>query len=433
LDRDVTPDNSDNRYGSAGGAGLECVTLGILVFLTAWGGIVLTQQTDRIAAIWAANAVLLSMLLGRPTRIWPSLLLSALIANIAADLVTGDELSIAVGLALCNSFEVLLVAVPMRILYAEVDLTHPRTLMLFGVLALGPAPFLSAMPAAGLLVYVKGATFWQVVRAWYPADALGLLTITPLLMTMRRTELAGLFRPARLPATLAVLAVVLAALMLMFGQSRYPLLFLGFPALLFAAFRLGPAGTTLAVAVMVAGALVATITGNGPLSTLVASMRQQVLLLQVFLAITAFTILQLAAVLAGRSRLEFALREAKEAAERSEAERRASAQRLQMTLDNMDQGLIMVDADGRISICNRRVLQLLDLPGDLIARQPHSSEVIAYQAAIGEFVGLSQETKAGLEPRVAESGFHVYERERPNGTALEIRTVSLPQGGVVRT
>ncbi|ACL57968.1 ATP-binding protein [Methylobacterium nodulans] len=117
----------------------------------------------------------------------------------------------------------------------------------------------------------------------------------------------------------------------------------------------------------------------------------------------------------------------------AEAEARASADLLAVTLENMDQGLMMVDADDRVQVCNRRALELLDLPAAFMAQKPTFTAVRNYQLAQNEFVRSDDAfrawvARAGLEPKE-----HTYERERPNGTVLEIRTVPLAGGGAVRT
>src|SRR5205085_7634955 len=40
---------------------------------------------------------------------------------------------------------------------------------------------------------------------------------------------------------------------------------------------------------------------------------------------------------------------------------------LSATLENMDQGIMMVDADGTVQVCNRRAIQLLGLAPDPMA------------------------------------------------------------------
>ena len=106
---------------------------------------------------------------------------------------------------------------------------------------------------------------------------------------------------------------------------------------------------------------------------------------------------------------------------------------LAATLDNMHQGLLVVDQTDRIAIYNRRAMQLLDLPEAFLATHPLSKDVIAYQTGLGEFANLPDSAKPRLLPRMTGETENVYERERPNGTVLEIRTVPFANGGVIRT
>lgn len=103
---------------------------------------------------------------------------------------------------------------------------------------------------------------------------------------------------------------------------------------------------------------------------------------------------------------------------------------LRTTLDTMDQGLIAVDKWGRAVVVNRQACRMLDLPTEFSSTKPHQSEILAYQKQNGEFDSDSQfETiSAAIEIRAAGA----YERRRPNGTVLEIRTVPA-DGGLVRT
>jgi PAS domain S-box-containing protein len=405
----------------------------LLVFLTAWGGIALTRETGRIATIWFANAVLLAAVLRTAPGSRLALYGAGFLANLAANVGSGDGPLTAAALALLNSGEVALAAVLLRRLVPDLDLARPRGLAIFCLVALGPAPAASALLAASYLALVQDASFFQTLITWYPADALGLVIFTPLLLAARRDELAALVAPARIAGTLGVLAAVIGTVVLVFAQTRYPLLFLLFPMFALAAFRLGFSGT-VAVIILIAGlALGFTIGGAGPLALISGDFREQVLVLQGFLAVAVLMALQIAAVLTERARLVTALREAKENAERIEAERRASEERLRLTLDNMDQGLMMVDAEGRLPLYNRRARELLDLPADLMDRRPTGEEVIAYQTAQGEFEGINDHARRRLLPSATGEGHSIYERERPNGTVLEIRTAPLPGGGVVRT
>lgn len=111
----------------------------------------------------------------------------------------------------------------------------------------------------------------------------------------------------------------------------------------------------------------------------------------------------------------------------------AQATLLKATLDNMDQGLIKIDAHGRIAVWNQRALDLLDLPVELMDAKPTLGDIVDFQAARGEFAKSDEGFVRWVRSGGLEQRLHSYERERPDGTVLEIRTVPLPTGGGVRT
>ncbi|WP_342361912.1 EAL domain-containing protein [Terrarubrum flagellatum] len=103
------------------------------------------------------------------------------------------------------------------------------------------------------------------------------------------------------------------------------------------------------------------------------------------------------------------------------------------TLDNIEQGIAMLDAEGNIPIYNRRTIELLGLPPELMEQNLTSDQIVEYQLRNGEFDGASDEVKAFAKARTSYADLPRYERKRPNGTVIEVRTVSLPDGGCVRT
>ncbi|TGD99404.1 ATP-binding protein [Methylobacterium nonmethylotrophicum] len=119
------------------------------------------------------------------------------------------------------------------------------------------------------------------------------------------------------------------------------------------------------------------------------------------------------------------------------AERTREAQARQAlltaTLDAIDHGLIAFEPDGRLAVANRRAAELLGLdPGFLTGRLTCD----AFQQALvanGEFSGVSPVMLASMGLTDAPPAGALYERTRPNGTVLEVRTAVLPDGSVVRT
>ena len=109
---------------------------------------------------------------------------------------------------------------------------------------------------------------------------------------------------------------------------------------------------------------------------------------------------------------------------------------LAVALENMTQGIQMVEPSGRIGVINSRAIELLGIPQALLDRKPSFPELVAWQTDSGEF-GDPKSYPEGLRETLAAGGIapnmSVYERTRPNGTVLEIVTNPMSGGGAVRT
>ena len=127
------------------------------------------------------------------------------------------------------------------------------------------------------------------------------------------------------------------------------------------------------------------------------------------------------------------LRGAAEALRQGEEAIAEQSATLQTTLETMDQGIMMVTAGRIVAVCNRRAMEMLDLPPALMETKPSFADVVAFQWRTDEFEG----TPPDIQDFIRSGGIldhpHVYERRRPNGRMLEIRSVPLQGGGVVRT
>jgi len=141
-------------------------------------------------------------------------------------------------------------------------------------------------------------------------------------------------------------------------------------------------------------------------------------------------------LLASRERLEAqaaALIDLAERLKTSQAQLGSKSEILEATLENMDQGILMIGPDRSIQLCNRRAVELLDLPPEMTTEHWSFDELVRWQWEVGEFDKTGQEfqdfVKAGGIPDI----FATYDRIRPNGVVLEVRTVPLPGGGAVRT
>lgn len=102
------------------------------------------------------------------------------------------------------------------------------------------------------------------------------------------------------------------------------------------------------------------------------------------------------------------------------------------TLEYMDQGISIVDADLKLRATNRRFRELLDFPESLCRPGVDFADFVRYNAERGDYgpgdveehVRSRVELARRFEP-------HQFERQRPDGTVLEIRGRPIPGGGFV--
>lgn len=282
-----------------------------LVFgVAAYLGAELTRQSGRVAALWPANGILLAIMMLARKRELSAFFVCAFIANVVANRINGDTLPTAFFLAACNSLEVGVALLLMR-LYALPDWTRlelPRVLAAFWVSVCLLAPLAAAVAAALGLTLLEDANTAQVFGIWFMADAMGLAIVTPLvLLLMRdgfRTSLASVQRREALFALLLLVAITLGV----FYQSRYPFIFLVFPPLVVVAFFADFFGVALGMACVSIIAIALTVVGKGPLSLIPdTGLREQVLVIQVFLAALVIMGFPVAASLNERRKVEQAL------------------------------------------------------------------------------------------------------------------------------
>ncbi len=103
------------------------------------------------------------------------------------------------------------------------------------------------------------------------------------------------------------------------------------------------------------------------------------------------------------------------------------------TLDWMDQGIMMINAERIVEVCNKRALDLLELPAELMASRPPFAEVLEHQWQTSEFKHTPEDVRKFIEAGGLLDTAQTYERRRPNGRYIEVRSVPLADGGVVRT
>jgi diguanylate cyclase (GGDEF)-like protein len=257
--------------------------------------------------IWAPSGIALAAFVLYGGQVWPAIFLGAFLYNYT----TAGSLVTSLGIALGNTIEAAVGANLVR-RWAngphalEVGRDVVRFVVLAGILAttISPAVGVTTLALGG---YVKWIDYPAVWVTWWLGDTAGALLVAPPLI------LWGMRPPVRWASVgvvevVALFTSVVLLSALAFGPLGGPSLgFLCLPVLVWSAMRFGPrlASTTVAVV-----SVVGVVQTASTLDALEPGQRNaQLLLLQVFMAVTAITILVLAGVVNERRRGEAQLRE----------------------------------------------------------------------------------------------------------------------------
>jgi diguanylate cyclase (GGDEF)-like protein/PAS domain S-box-containing protein len=108
---------------------------------------------------------------------------------------------------------------------------------------------------------------------------------------------------------------------------------------------------------------------------------------------------------------------------------------LQGIVESFPGGIAVFDKDQRLILCNKKQKQLMDYPDELFANGPLTREQLyRFNANRGEYGpgDVEEQVRTRLE-RALKGEPHTYERQRPNGTYVEVRGTPLGDGGFVTT
>lgn len=273
------------------------------------------RYTASVSAIWPPAGVGIAALCLAGLRWWPGVLIGELVVN--AELLVGSAplpLGSLVGQQAGNMAEILVGAVLLRrLIGSDAHLDRPRQVGgIVGAVAAGTAISATAGTASMLAGHVIGeAQAPTFFRTWWLGDLAGGLVVVPAALTWARRPSVAWRRLRSWEGAVVIAAV--AALSVVAVSTSEPATYVIFPALMWAAFRFGPPGATIAIAIATGVVVGVTAHELGPFFK--QPIDHRTLSTQVYIVVMALTALFLSALVGERER---------SAAELADATRRES-------------------------------------------------------------------------------------------------------------
>ncbi len=322
-------------------------------------GLALSVAYSNVTPIWAPAGISLAALLILGRRAWPAVALGAFVANVTTPIPAWTAGAIAAG----NTLEALVGAELLK----RLGRFHPAldrvkdvlSLVLWGAVvstAIAATIGTAALLLAGEIEGERYVFAWQL---WWYGDAIGVILVAPLVLAWTDSLASPRGDRRRMLEEVAFLGALAATGWVVFfgGNWRYP--YVLFPFLIIAALRYRQRGAATASFVVAGIAIWGTLGGSVPVGG--ATLTSSVQILQTLTSILSVTTLLLAASLSER--------------EKAEREMAASLSLLGATLDSTNDGILVVDLEGRIVNFNQRFIDLWRIPEE-IAQSRNDKEVI---------------------------------------------------------
>jgi PAS domain S-box-containing protein len=342
-----------------------------------------------VSSAWPPSGIALAALLLLGRRFWPAITLGAFAVNLTGGIAPLAAATIAVGNTLEGLLGAWLLTTTAGFRTAPEPLSRLRDVLALVVLGAVVSTPVAATVGVTVLTVFGGApaipygTAWL---AWWTGDAIGILLVTPLILTWAKGPIPRVTARDAIEAT--ALAIILVAFTVVLFQAPFSYVYAIFPVTIWAALRFGPRGAATASFAVSALAIWYTVRGVGPFAT--STPAHNLFQLQTFISLLALTTLILAAVIAERQTAEAALSR--------------SRQQHQDIVHYASVGVIQTDRDGKILLANPALARILGYEGpeQLVGRnvaddvywdQAQRDAIIARYELLAEGVALEVQWK----------------------------------------
>lgn len=317
-------------------------------FLAGKFGLTLAFVNESVTPVWPPTGIAIATLLVFGRSFWPSIFIGAFLVNVITTHAIIHSLVVAVG----NTMEGLLGAyLANRFARGARAFDNPWDIVKFTALAGFLATMASATVGVTSLAWhglIDWANYFPTWLTWWLGDASGAVIVAPLLILWHERRWLRRTYQETFEFGLVLFSSITVGIILFGGVFHeqikdYPLGYLCFPFLVWAAYRLGAFETAVCVLVVSLIATKGTVQGFG--SFVRESPNESLLLLQTFMDFVSVMALSFAAIVTRNKKIE--------------QELLAKERRFRRLIENSTDMITLIDAQGTIVFTSPSTTQIL--------------------------------------------------------------------------
>lgn len=281
-----------------------CAAVSLVYYLSGRLGLSLAFEQVGVSPVWPPTGIAIAAVLILGFRIWPGIMLGALLVNLSIALPFSSAIMIALGNTIEATFAGYLLN-RYAVRYPFTQLNHTIWFIAIAVIA----PIFSAtigVTSLSMHALIEAGALGMAWCTWWLGDIVGALVIVPLLLTWFRQG-ESMSEPTTAMSLWGTCLVSLILGLLIFSPWRTEydphqlLIFLVLPLLIWTALRFYHRGATLLVTIFSGIAISATLAGYGPF--VMETANQSLLTLQASVGAIMVTLLILIASQEERKRV----------------------------------------------------------------------------------------------------------------------------------
>lgn len=279
----------------------ESLVVSVAYLAAARIGLTTAFTAQQVTLVWPPTGIALAVLMLVGPDLWPGILFGAFVANLTSHQPVAVALAIAAG----NTLEAMTAAWLLR-QFVATPMSQSWERGMLAVVVFGALTSTTISATIGATSFCASglqpwSSFWSMWRTWWLGNAAGDLIVLPALLAFSaRPRLLNWRQRVEIGALVTGLAItsVVVFARRFDNASHYPLEYLVFPFLIWAAIRFGIAGAAFANLLMSAIAIWGTGRGYGPYA--IGQGDERLMLLQIFLSVVSSSGLLLGATVSDR-------------------------------------------------------------------------------------------------------------------------------------